>query len=207
MGTKRNHRSSLIVVLSLVLLMAITLTACSSGKTVEETKVSETVESKEEVVEVDVAEAEAEPAPTAEPTAEPTPEPTPEPIVYEGIDMESQLPGVEWLLTFKDIILEPKIVVFSDETGKKQIIEKGGVVYFNPDVDLLAVYLPEGAKCPMDITRALDARKRVDSSVDYVIYELEPVATREFGNTTDAAIYVEFNGEEYELPFELVLEE
>ncbi|MBR5800032.1 MAG: hypothetical protein IKY23_08200 [Lachnospiraceae bacterium] len=189
------------IVAVLISLLMVSLTGCSSTTTVEETKVSETVEPKEEVVEVEVAEAEAEPDPTAEPTPEPTP------IVYEGIDMESQLPGVEWILTFKDIILEPKIVVFSDETGKKQIIEKGDVVYFNPDVDLLAVYLPEGAIFPIDRARALPGRKWVDESVDYVIFELEPVKTRELGNTTDAAIYVEFNGEEYELPFELVLEE
>ena len=145
MGTKRNHRSSLIVVLSLVLLMAITLTACSSGKTVEETKVSETVTTKEEVAEAEVAEVESEPTaePTPEATAEPTAEPTPEPIVYEGIDMDSDLPCKEWVETFRGVIEEPKLILFNDETNKKVIIEENGKV--EPEEgDKLALYIPDG---------------------------------------------------------------
>ena len=143
MKTKRNHRSSLIVVLSLVLLMAM-LTACSSA-TVEETKVSETVEVKEEVevVEVEVAEAEPTAEPTPEPTAEPTPEPTPEAVVYEGIDMQSELPGAEWVQTFVGIIEEAKIIVYNDETNKKMILEEAEVVQLE-EGDVVALFDPEG---------------------------------------------------------------
>lgn len=81
--------------------------------------------------------------PTPEPTAEPTPEPTPEPVVYEGIDMESTLPGKEWIATFKGIIEEPKFVVFNDETNKKVIVENEGKVEFGKG-DTLGVFIPDG---------------------------------------------------------------
>ena len=87
-------------------------------------------------------EATTEPSSEPEATVESTPEATEEPVLYEGIDIESTLPGKEWIETFVNIINEPKIVVFSDETGRKEIIEEGGIVTFNPDVDLIAVYLP-----------------------------------------------------------------
>ena len=45
-------------------------------------------------------------------------EETSEGVVYEGIDMESTLPGLEWIATFDGIITEPKFVIFNDETTK-----------------------------------------------------------------------------------------
>lgn len=67
-----------------------------------------------------------------------------ESIIYEGIDMESDLPGEEWMETFGGIINEPKFVVFSNNVqGRKIIAENGDVVYFNPDEDLLGLYLPD----------------------------------------------------------------
>ncbi len=84
-------------------------------------------------------------APTEEPVTEATPEPTEEPSVgYEGIDMESDLPGEEWIETFVGIIDEPKIVVYSDITGRKEIVEQDAIVIINPDEDVIAIYLPEG---------------------------------------------------------------
>ena len=92
----------------------------------------------------EVTEATAEPEPTAEPVAA-TPEPTTKPsIVYEGIDMESTLPGQEWLETFVGVIDEPKVVVFNDTTGKKVIVEQEGEVVVNPDEDAIALFFPEG---------------------------------------------------------------
>lgn len=141
MRTKRN-RSSLIVVLSLLLLMAM-LTACSSA-TVEETKVSETtVEVKEEVTEVEVAEAEPTAEPTPEPTAEPTPEPTPEAVVYEGIDMQSELPVKEWVTTLLGVVDEPKFIIANDETNKKVILEEGDKAIVE-DGDMVIFYDPNG---------------------------------------------------------------
>lgn len=131
---KRNILSVLAV---LVMLMATLLTACSASKTdaapaSEETSAAEADKEAEQV-----KEEAAEP----EPTAEPTPEPTPEAVVYEGIDMESTLPGEEWIKTFDGIIDEPKLVVFNDDTNKKVIVENGQEVEFSR-TDKLYVYVP-----------------------------------------------------------------
>lgn len=114
----KRKRNILNVLAVLVMLMAMLLTACSSGKTdaapaSEETSAAEADKEAEQV-----KEEAAEP----EPTAEPTPEPTPEAVVYEGIDMESTLPGLEWMATFDELdVKEPIIVVYNDDTNKKSL--------------------------------------------------------------------------------------
>lgn len=68
-------------------------------------------------------------------------EETSEGVVYEGIDMESTLPGLEWIATFDGIITEPKFVIFNDETNKKVIVENGQEVEFC-DTDVFAIFFP-----------------------------------------------------------------
>ncbi len=63
-------------------------------------------------------------------------------VVYEGIDMNSTLPGKEWMKTFDGIITEPKFVVFNDTTNKKVIVENGQKVEFEA-TDTLAIYCPK----------------------------------------------------------------
>ena len=72
-------------------------------------------------------------------------EETSERVVYEGIDMESTLPGLEWIATFDGIITEPKFVIFNDKTNKKVIVENGQEVEFC-DTDVFAVFTPLGRK-------------------------------------------------------------
>lgn len=142
-------------------------------------------------------------APTEEPITEATPEPTEEPSVgYEGIDMESDLPGEEWVETFVGIIEEPKIVVFSDETGRKEIFENDSVVKLDPDTDMIGVYLPKG------YTRVNKSagitEKEYGCELEYFVYfKLKSKETRDKGVQT-AALYVEFAGEEIELSFVFV---
>lgn len=76
------------------------------------------------------------------PSTTTTPEPTPEVVVYEGIDMESTLPGKEWVHTFVGIIDEPKLVVFNDETNKKVIVEHQQEFEFE-EGDTLAFFVPK----------------------------------------------------------------
>lgn len=120
-----------------VILIAALLTACSSRQAAatpaneettkaEVTKKAQTVEQTEKVA-----------------VSEPTEEPTPEPVVYEGIDMESTLPGADWLDTFDGIINEPKLVIFNDETNRKVIVENGQKIDFS-DTDALVIYIPKG---------------------------------------------------------------
>ncbi|MBQ2935815.1 MAG: hypothetical protein IJD96_06250 [Lachnospiraceae bacterium] len=147
MKTKKNRRS-FIVTLTMALLMAAMLIGCSSSaETVKETKTAEEATVKEEATKVAEGERieETTSKSTSEPTPKPTPKPTPEPIVYEGIDMESTLPGEEWILTFVGIINEPKFVVFNDETNKKVIVEEKGKVTLDKG-DVFAIYLPNVEK-------------------------------------------------------------
>ena len=156
MKTKTNKRKNILSVLVvMVMLVATLLTACSSGETaaapvkeetpaVEATKEAEPVEEvKEDVAELEVTTEpetteEAEPETTTEEVAE---EPKTEAVVYEGIDMESTLPGIEWMDTFDGIINEPKMVIFNDETNKKVIVENEQEVEFS-DTDTFAIYAP-----------------------------------------------------------------
>ncbi len=120
-----------------VILIAALLTACSSRQ-------AAATPANEETTKAEVTEK----AQTVEQTekvavSEPTEEPTPEPVVYEGIDMESTLPGADWLDTFDGIINEPKLVIFNDETNRKVIVENGQKIDFS-DTDALVIYIPKG---------------------------------------------------------------
>lgn len=128
------------IVAIITLLMATMFIGCSSTTAEKETTGTETVVVKEEASEIAEAK-DVESKPTPEPTAKPAPKPTPKPIVYEGIDMESTLPGEEWLLTFEGIITEPKFVIFNDETNKKVIVEEKEKVILEVG-DYFVVYNP-----------------------------------------------------------------
>lgn len=128
------------IVAIITLLMATMFIGCSSTTAEKETTGTETVVVKEEASEIAEAK-DVESKPTPEPTAKPAPKPTPKPIVYEGIDMESTLPGEEWLLTFEGIITEPKFVIFNDETNKKVIVEEKEKVILESG-DVFAIYTP-----------------------------------------------------------------
>ena len=140
-----------------------------TAKPVVEATVEPTEEPSSEVV--------ATAEPTKEPMAEATPEPTEEPVLYPGIDMESELKGKEWIGTFEGIITEPKVVIFNDETGRKEIVEEGSTVTFNPDKDTFALYLPEGWK---DANKSMGLRISLSEPTDFgKIFELDAEKTRE----------------------------
>ena len=136
MKTTNKRKNILSVLVVLVMLMATLLTACGSQAAAPSTEA--------ETTKVETAKAEeTEPVAPAEVEEVAEAEPTPEPVVYEGIDMESTLPGAEWMDTFDGIINEPKIVIFNDETNKKMIVENGQEVEFT-DADTLSIYMPKG---------------------------------------------------------------
>lgn len=149
----------------ITLIMTSTFVGCSStaAEPVKGIKSEETtVAVKEKTVEVaEVKEVEAEPTP------EPTPEPIPEAITEETrtIDMESTLPGKDWLKTFKGIVEEPIFVVFNDETNKKVMVEIGGKVFIE-EGDFLALYNPNG----VDVSKIVgSAVKRLDTYSNFTI--------------------------------------
>ena len=160
---KRNILSVLVV---MIMLMATLLTACSSGQATETPAKEETTKAEvtEETAEVEQADEVA----TPEPTEEPTPEPEVEDSKYPGIDMESTLPGIEWLDTFDGIITEPKLVVFNDETNKKVIVEEGERVEFSL-TDTLAVYVPTDNETSIKSSRSSDYFQNVENVGRYEI--------------------------------------
>lgn len=138
---KKLAKKQIVSMIAVLLLGGTLLTACSSSEQTA-TKQEVTTETTTETVKTVKAE-EVVAEPTPEPTAEPTPEPTPEPVTYDGIDMESTLPGAEWIQTFQGIITEPKLVIFNDETNKKMIIEDGQEVEVEKG-DVFVAYASEG---------------------------------------------------------------
>lgn len=134
---KRNTLSVLVVC---IMHMATLLTACSSGQAAATPANEEAT--KAEVTEEAPAVEQAEEVATPEPTAEPTPEPEVENSKYSDIDMESTLPGLEWLATLDEIVDEPLVVVYNDETNKKLIVQEGDEVEFSRLNDVLALYTP-----------------------------------------------------------------
>ncbi len=158
------------------------------------------------------AESPQQPTPTEEPVAEETPEPTQEPaepadvpsVVYEGIDMNSDLPGMLWIETFVGIIDEPKIVVYSNETGRKEIVEYEQAVIINPDTDVIALYLPDGYE-QLPGQAGLYSDTAVANEEHSIVFLLNPEETRENG-TQLAALFVEHDGEEIWLVFTIIPE-
>lgn len=192
-------KSALLVVT--ITLMATLLTACSKDQLAASTSEAETESTAEEAVPAENTEGEgtaeaAEP----EPTAEPTPEPTPEAVVYEGIDMQSTLPGEEWIKTFNGIINEPKLVVFNDETNKKVIVENGEKVEFSK-TDTLAIYGPSEKllmieEWDMFNFSQIDLSKLVFNDIN-----------AEVGEEVVTEHIVEYDGKDYELTATLVVTE
>ena len=133
--TKRMRKNTLTLLAVMVMLIATLLTACGSNKAAAPSNDAETTK-------VETAQAEeTEPAAPAEVEEVAEVEPTPEPVVYEGIDMESTLPGAEWMETFDGIIEEPKFVIFNDETNKKVILENGQEAEIS-STDTFTMYYP-----------------------------------------------------------------
>lgn len=134
---KKNRRYMVIATTILVLMLA----GCSSAKT-EEVKEKPVV-----TVEAQVNEGEMEPE--VENTAQEVAEvestevvEEPEAVILEGIDLNSIAHGEEWLKSFIGKVNEPVVVVFSDITGRKEVIQQNSKVTINPDEDMIAVYFP-----------------------------------------------------------------
>lgn len=191
MKKKAIKRNILNVLMVLVMLMAISLTACSSNKLDVDSTKEETTEVKGEVTELE---------PTAEPTLKPTPEPTSEPTPVPTPDTESTLPGIEWIQTFDGIVDTPKLVVFNDSTNKKIILEDFEEVEFFDD-DTLAVYIPK--------ERGKVTRYLLFDEVEYydniVTLRKVPSAIRRDGYSSATCINIEFDGKPMTLYCDLKL--
>ena len=136
---KRTENPGILVALTMSMMLTIFLSACGSDQAatpISEEEITEVVSDLEETTEP--AEGESTEVESTEETA---PETESEQVVYEGIDMESTLPGAELIATFNGIITEPKFVIFNDDTNKKVIVENGQEVEFD-DTDVFAIFFP-----------------------------------------------------------------
>ena len=130
-------------------------------------------------------------------------EETSEEVVYEGIDMESTLPGLEWIATFDGIITEPKFVIFNDKTNKKVIVENGQEVEFC-DTDVFAVFTPLGRKISANNLEDNLTFKH-NSSVKYVVYYSDISARIKDGDKVEIKKEFEVDGEPLVLTTTLVI--
>lgn len=160
---------------------------------------AEPIEPTEEPVSGEIK-ATMEPSLTEAPVVEATPEPTEVPELYLGIDMESNLPGEEWVATFIGVLEEPKVVIYNDETGRKEIVQEGTKVSFNPDKDTFVLYLPEGYE-DANKSMGLDIVQIQHKDFGYV-FILDPAKIRET-KFKMVAVYVEKDNEEIEIGFTL----
>lgn len=82
--------------------------------------------------------------------------------IPEGIDIESTLPGEEWIFSFVGNVTEPVGVVYNDDTCRKEVVQANKEITINPDVDTLAVYWPE---------KGIDAKYHAVSTTERICYE------------------------------------
>ena len=151
----RNQRNVVSMSVIMLMLAAGMLTACSNNKT-EETTAVEGTEQVEEPAQDDatITEQDQENEDTAASENvdgseaaenEGAEETETQSVVYEGIDMDSTLPGLEWIETFNGVIEEPKLVIFNDDTNKKIILENDQKIDFS-EGDNLLLYMPPTGK-------------------------------------------------------------
>lgn len=200
---KRKNVCYIMVVIAM--LMATILTACGSNKATEPSTEAETTKvetAKEEV---------AEPAtpPEIEEVAEPEPTPTPEDSKYPGIDMESTLPGEEWIESFDDTAIEePLIIVYNDETNKKIIVNEDDELEFSKSSDVLALYTPDREKISLDILPGGFDETRIESDVSKSkkeVYYKKGVTSE--NDKQKCTLTITINGEMKEYKFTLNLVE
>jgi len=133
MKLKRNRKHAVILTTILALLM---LAGCSSATT-EDVKEEVLTTVQAENVEVE-KETEVQEVESTEEVVEPQAD------IPEGIDLESDLPGEEWLKSFSSTVSEPVVVIYNDVTGRKEVIQQDSEIYVNTKEDFIAVCFPEG---------------------------------------------------------------
>lgn len=199
---KKIDRYKIMAEMATLMLAAGMLTACFRGKT-EETVVAEETTVAEEISAPESTPAQTEETKEVAVEARTGQESVEESVAgnedgtegeetkdeYAGIDMESTLPGVEWIQSFEGIIEEPRLVVFNDETNKKIILEDNQEVEFY-DADTLAVYIPKGRGQVED--ELLFEEINYYDSVTTI--RKMPAAIRRGGYSAATCIDIEFDG-------------
>lgn len=139
------RRNNLILLVAMISLLSLLLVGCSSEATIEPIKSEHEAVVKEEAPKVEEVVEVPEEATVEEPVVEETVVEEKEEDLYipEGIDMVSTLPGEEWVASFIGKVAEPVVVIYDDNTGRKEVVQAGSEVIINPDKDTIATYWPE----------------------------------------------------------------
>ena len=177
--------------------MALLLTACGSSQATsnqEETTEPATSPETEVVEEVAEPETETEVKEEVEKVVQENEEEPIETDPYAEIDMESTLPGVEWMQTFDGIIEEPKLVVFNDSTNKKVILEELQEVEFYDD-DTLAVYIPKDRGNVVTNEYISGAYEEIEYYDNIVTLRKIPSIISRGGYSSARLVDIEFDGE------------
>lgn len=88
--------------------------------------------------------------------------PADEKNIPDGVDTKSSLPGAQWMQTFvENKIDEPVVVVFDDETGRKEVLQPYDDVYIDSENIRLGLYIPEKYVYP--IMRSFIVHDTVDN--------------------------------------------
>lgn len=192
----KNGRYMVIVTTILVLMLA----GCSSAKT-EEVKEEPVVTVQEEVNEV---KQETEVETVAQEVAEiesTEVEEEPEATVPEGVDLESELPGEEWIKSFIGKVNEPVVVVYSDVTGRKEVIHDGDKIHINPDEDMVGVFFSEG--CERGNSAGIMGTEHL--SDEYTTFELDSERMRDEG-VIEAKVRVLTQAEDWLINFRIIVD-
>lgn len=190
----------------MTLMVSLILIGCGSKATTETVKteleavVKEEVPKVEEVVETKVSE---EAAVTEEPIVEETvvEEPAEEIYIPEGIDMESTLPGEEWVASFVGNVAEPVVVIYNDNSGRKEVVQANSEVTINPDEDMVAVYLNE---VEMGATSNAISVKETVVEEYYHMYKMDSAKMRDIPER-NAKITVRGGAEDWFIEFKIIV--
>ena len=159
------RRNNLILLAAMISLLSLLLVGCSSEAATEPIKSEPEAVVKEEASKVE--EATVEEAVAEETVVE---EKAEDFYIPEGIDMESTLPGEEWVASFVGKVAEPVVVIYNDNTGRKEVVQAGSEVTINPDEDTIAVYWEKEGMISTPYAISVIKRYYFDY---YEIYELD----------------------------------
>lgn len=183
----------------MVCVMAVSIGLCACGTGESDTSAVDVVEETGNIEQLEEANIETE-----EENMENTTEVVEEVSLYipEGIDMESTIPGQEWLDSFVGKVNEPVVVIYNDNTGRKEVVQADSEVTVNPDEDIFAVYFPETS---MGATPYSISIKDMIGESNYFIYIMDTEKMREI-RKRNGKIVVRGGEEDWILEFKILVE-
>lgn len=199
------NRTKNFFLIIMTLMVSLMLIGCSSEATTETVKsepeavVKEEAPKVEEVVETKVSEEVTVEEPSAEEIV--VEEPADALYIPEGIDMESTLPGEEWVASFVGNVAEPVVVIYNDNSGRKEVVQANSELTVNPDEDTFAVYFQE---TNMGATPYSIAIKEIVGGSNYFIYTMDPEKMREI-RKRNGKIVVRGGAEDWVIEFKIIV--